>query len=202
MVSPVKDLEQRILFPLTYALAKKIEDAAFAKVLSSYFTTTQTIAATGFDVSKIAALNGLAKGLGWRQNDKWSLLAPATYLNNLMSQQAVINSFRSDVNKVAIDGQIGKFMNFNIYDNERIPANGINLAGFAVRQQAILILARALPEISNFYGAVKTMSAENGLPIRFQMYYDPAAGNYIYRAETLIGSSSGDPKALIPILSA
>ena len=202
MKSPIKDLEQRILFPLTYALAKKIEDAAFAHILASYFTTTATVAASGFNVASIANLNTTARVLGWRQNDKWNLLAPGTYLNQLMQQQAVVQSFRSDVNTAMVEGQVGKLFNFNLHDNERIPANGINLAAFAVRQQAVLILARALPEISNFYGAVKTMTAENGLPVRFTMYYDPSAGNYIYRAESLIGTSKGDPKALIPILSA
>lgn len=202
IVSPVKDLQEKVVSPMVYALGKAVEDLILSQITSGAFSNSVVITgASACTPAAIASVKAQARKIGWHDGKQQTLVINSDYMANLFSSAAVVQNFGS-LKDVLVEGTFSKFLGFDVGISDRVPT-AQNLIGFACRKQGLLIAMRQLPAITDFYGFSKNIvDPDTGATARLLMFYDPTAGGYRIRAETLVGALAGPASSLIRITTA
>ncbi len=195
------DIERTFINPAADALAKSVHDYVQGLILNASFSNSITKAASAFDYDELVDLEAACDTLGWDENK--SLVLPSTYVATLRKDTAVTDGFKNQVKDDSlVDGSIGRLGGFNIFKDNRVPANGENLAGFAADKRGLAVALRPLPALTNGYGEQRVVTIGEGLSVRFTHYADMNKGALRYRWDILFGATAANGDGIYRIASA
>lgn len=200
MAKSMINIEKNFIAPASLALAQDIEDKIFALVKNANYSNSVVASAGAFDYAKLVDLEASVDALGYGKEK--ALILPSSYIATLRKDSAVRDSLNTTVNETTVNGSIGRLGGFDIVKNNRVPANGENLKGFAVDRRGIVVAARVLPLAEAAGVSMSVSSLPNGLSVRQTRYFDPTKGDWIFRFDVIHGCAVGIGNAVYRIKSA
>jgi hypothetical protein len=198
LASTVRRLFDELAPAQSYALAKDMFDALYAKITAANFTNQATVA-TQIDFGRPSVIKaGVAltkRGVAAGRMNRTLLLNP-DYFGQLSEDQAIVTLAAFQKAEIIEEGVLPDVAGFKVVEAANLPATG-NLAGFAFSKSAMCMVARTdgdyttvLPGAS--YGNVTTVTDPDlGLSVLQVQYVNHQLATATQRISLLYGVGAG-----------
>lgn len=181
-----------------------IKDILSVVTNANFGSAVHTGTASNFDVSDVIDIRQACDEAYWSQVNR-SLFIDASYDANLLKDTNVRKALEFGGNEAIRQGRIPQIVGFNYFPTTLIPANGENLKGFAVTDNAILVAFSPVPPAGAVANSVIYQSAtdpETGLTVEYRSWADADTDSTRDVIEVNYGYAKGDEAALKRIVSA
>ena len=188
----------------SYALAKDMVDALYARITDANFTNNTVVATASFartsiiDMGVQLNLRGVPMGQANR-----TLLLYSTLFGALAKDSTIVNLGAYTMPKIITDqgGDGTEFAipvhGFRVSDAPNLPTNNGNVTGFGFSKSALVIATRVPNDYSSVlpgasYGNVSTITdADLGISVQQVQYVDHKLGTATQRIALMYGTAAG-----------
>lgn len=181
-----------------------IKDILSSVTNANFGSAVHTGTAANFDISDVIDIRQACDLAYWPQNNR-SLFIDAAYDANLLKQTNISKSLEFGGSEAIRQGRIPQLVGFNYFPSTLIPANGENLKGFAVTDNAILVAFSPVPPagaVANVVNYQSVTDPETGLTVEYRSWADADTDSTRDVIEVNYGYAKGDAAAIKRIVSA
>jgi hypothetical protein len=171
---------------------------------SNFGSAVHTGAASNFDVSDVIDIREACNQANFPKLGR-SLFLDSTYDAYLLKDSNIRKALEFGGTEAIREGRIPRLLGFDYYDTTMIPANGENLKGMALYQNAILVAFAPIPPAGHLANKVAYQSLtdpETGLTIEYRGWGIENTDQTVDVIEVNYGFGKGDEGALKRIVSA
>jgi hypothetical protein len=181
-----------------------IKDVLSVITNANFGSAVHTGAAGNFDISDVIDIRQACDLAYWPQTNR-SLFIDAAYDANLLKQTNITKALEFGGSEAIRQGRIPQLVGFNYFPSTLIPANGENLKGFAVTDNAILVAFSPVPPagaVANVVNYQSVTDPETGLTVEYRSWADADTDSTKDVIEVNYGYARGDAAAIKRIVSA
>jgi hypothetical protein len=187
------------------AVARKIITDAWGLIVAATYSQVVTKALASFTSADVRAMRVILDKANVPISDRSLILYPDQY-DKLTGDTtiAIASALHYGGTEVVRDGLIPKFLGFEMFNSNIVPANGQNLVGFAVHPSAMAIAIRTLApqEPSQYLESRIVRDEATGIGLGYRRHYAPGKGTHFCTFEAIYGAVAANPTGLCRLVTA
>lgn len=186
------------------AVARQIIADALALVINATYAQKVTKALASFTSADIRAMRVILDKAEVPVTDRSLILYPDQYDKLTADTTLVIsNAMAYGGTEVVREGLIPRFLGFDLYNLNMLPANAENLVGIAVHPSALAIAIRTLlPQQPGEYLEARVVTDEkSNIGLGYRRHYSPAKGTHYCTFEAIYGAVAAVPEGLCRLVT-